>query len=156
MADHVVNGLENNDRGPSETIKHLIRQEFNNTEQQKNSTSVPRESSTQEAAQNDNSPQLNEIESNNKSLLRFITGKLFKKFGEGKASEDLVLNIMIDIADLITELYCDKNSLLPFEVFSNFMEDLTQEIQLTDKETDFLSPVLAHLHKSYLRIVSQH
>ena len=133
----------------------MIRQEFNNTQQQKNSTSVPQESSTQEAAQNDDSPQLNEIESNNKSLLRFITGKLFKKFGDGKASKDLVLNVMIDIADLITELYCDKNSLLPFEVFSNFMEDLMQEIQSTDKETDFLSPALAHLHKSYLRIVSQ-
>ena len=84
VADHVVNSLENNDRDPWETIKHLIRQEFNNTKQQKNSTSVPQESSAQEAAQNDDdSPQLNEIESNNKSLLRFITGKLFKKFGDG-------------------------------------------------------------------------
>ena len=65
-----------------------------------------------------------------------------------------MLSVLIEIADLLMELYCDKNSLLPFEVFSYFMKDLVQEIQSTDEEIDFLSPVLAHLQKSHLRIVS--
>ena len=46
-----------------------------------------------------------EIQTNNKTFLKFFVGKLFQKLFQNEASADFILSVLIEVADLLLELY---------------------------------------------------
>ena len=159
VADHVVNGLLNNDRESWEIMMRLLRAEVQENKPQRRRSA----GSSQQAEHNnpDNSDDTEkemepEIQTNNKTFLKFFVGKLFQKLFQNEASVDFILSILIEVADLLLELYRlqSLDEIPNFDVVTNFMEDLLRESGHTEQTGDIVTAVLEHLYGEYHTIMS--
>ena len=152
-AGHVVNGLVNNDRESWETMKHLIREEIQDKKSQPMMSSEgPHQSEHDKPDHSDDITQEEPvIQTNNKAFLKFFVGKLFQKFFQNEATDDFVLSVLIEVAELLLELHqeqnCDERP--HFDVVTNFMVDLLRERGQAEKTEGIVNGVLEHLQGEY-------
>ena len=160
LADHVVNGLVSNDRESWEIMKRLLRAEVQENKPQRkksaggshNPEKDDNENSDDTALETDRLP---EIQTNNKAFLKFFVGKLFQKFFQKAMTDDFILAVLIDVADLLVELYRKQNrhEIPNFDVVTNFMEDLLRESGRTEQTEGIVTAVLEHLYGEYHKIM---
>ena len=152
VADHVVNGLLSNDRESWETMMRLIRAEVQETKPQRRRSAGSSNNDNSDDTAQETEP---EIQTNNKTFLKFFVGKLFQKLFQNEASADFILSVLIEVADLLLELYREQNidEISNFEVVTNFMEDLLRESGHKEQTGDIVTAVLEHLYGEYHKIM---
>ena len=158
VADHVVNGLLNNDRESWEIMMRLFRAEV-----QENKPRRRKSAGSSQQAEHDNPDNSDEteqetdpeIQTNNKTFLKFFVGKLFQKLFQNEASADFILSVLIEVADLLLELYRVQSldEVPNFDVVTNFMEDLLRESGHKEQTGDIVTAVLEHLYGEYDKIM---